>query len=176
MSDFYYDENPHDLVVPYNKFVSAIGLSRSMVDKYKKSGYLEVNSKGQVRLIASLGNIWNRKAYEDFNSPQDQLAIVRKEHEELKKSFTELRLAKAKGELYDAKTVEFVLTEMLANLRTQLLGLPSKLSPVLEGLGKEDINARLTEEIEDSLGQLSEYTPALFMNDTLEELNDEESD
>lgn len=174
MADFFYDENPHDLVVSYSKFVTAIGLSRSMVDKYKKSGYLEVNNRGQVRLIASLGNIWNRKAYEDFNSPQDQLAIVRKEHEELKKSFTELRLAKAKGELYDAKTVEFVLTEMLANLRTQLLGLPSKLSPVLEGQTKEVINARLTEEIEDLLSQLSEYTPALFMTDNLEDLDNEE--
>ena len=63
------------------------------------------------------------------------------------------------------------MTEMVSNLRTQLLGLPSKIAPMLDGAGKNKIYSVLTEEIEEKLSELSEYKPDMF---TSEEVIDNE--
>ena len=73
------------------------------------------------------------------------------------------------------RTVEMVMIEMLSNLRAQLLGLPSKLAPLIEGQGKDDIYQTLTVEIEEKLSELSEYEPNLFMQDEAAEVTDENS-
>lgn len=72
-------------------------------------------------------------------------------HEKAKREIAELKLAKLQGKAYDARTVELVMTEMMSNLRTQLLGLPSKLAPILEGHKKEEIYDILTKEIEEKI-------------------------
>jgi len=90
-------------------------------------------------------------------------------HERVKRELAELKLAKAEARVYDARTVEMVMTEMLSNLRTQLLGLPSKMAPQLEGKEKGEIYGIMTREIEDKLSELSEYTPELFTNEEIEE-------
>lgn len=93
----------------------------------------------------------------------------------MKRELAELKLAKAEARVYDSKTVELVLTEMLSNLRTQLLGLPSKLAPIIEGKRKEDIYQLMTEEVESKLSELSEYTPDLFIREEVGD-SDEDSD
>ena len=42
-------------------------------------------------------------------------------------------------------------------LRSNLLGLPAKMSGILEGKSRGEINAILTAEIEEKLEELSEY-------------------
>ena len=67
------------------------------------------------------------------------------------------------------------MTEMASNLRAQLLGLPSKLAPILEHRKKEEIYDILTKEIEEKLSELSRYSPDLFMGEEVEGSgNDEE--
>lgn len=61
------------------------------------------------------------------------------------------------------------MTEMLSNLRTQLLGLPSKLAPQLEGMNRDQVYDVMTREIEEKLSELSEYTPDLFTAEGIEE-------
>ena len=80
------------------------------------------------------------------------------------------------GSVYDARTVELVLTEMLSNLRTQMLGLPSKLAPQLERKKKEKIYEVMTKEIEEKLNELSEYTPEMFTKEEIKEDDDEDSE
>ena len=96
-------------------------------------------------------------------------------HEKVKRELAELKLAKCEGNVYDATTVELVFVEMTTMLRTQLLGLPAKLAPILEGKAKEEIYQIMTEEIEAKLGELGEYNPDLFM-DEVEEIDGEEED
>ncbi|MBR6906427.1 MAG: hypothetical protein IKN33_05765, partial [Selenomonadaceae bacterium] len=91
----------------------------------------------------------------------------------VKREIAELKLAKMENSVYDAKTVELVMTEQLSNLRTQLLGLPSKLAPIIEGKSKEEIYETMTREIEEKLMELSEYTPELFTEEFVED-DDEE--
>ncbi len=90
-------------------------------------------------------------------------------HEKVKRELAELKLAKLEGRVYEASTVELVITEMLSNLRTQLLGLPAKLAPILDGRQKEEIYSTLMKEIESKLMDLSEYTPELFTQDLIED-------
>ena len=66
------------------------------------------------------------------------------------------------------------MTEQNSNLRTQLLGLPSKLAPQLEGKKKEEIYAIMTREIEEKLEELAEYSPEIFMQEEIEGASDDE--
>ena len=47
-------------------------------------------------------------------------------HEKAKRELAELELQKRRNEVHDAADVELVMTDMLTNLRNQLLGLPLK--------------------------------------------------
>ena len=77
----------------------------------------------------------------------------------------ELKLAKMESRAYDARTVELVMTEQLSNLRTQLLGLPTKLAPILTGKGKDEIYGIITSEVKEKLAELFEYSPAMFADE-----------
>ena len=81
-----------------------------------------------------------------------------------------------KGELYEAGTVEAVMSEHLTNFRTKLLGISSKLSPQLEGKTRAEIYDMLTFEIENALDELARnYRRADFSAEVqIEEDEDEE--
>ena len=67
------------------------------------------------------------------------------------------------------------MTARAANLRTQLMGLPSKLAAMLEGTANEEIYTAMTKEIEEKLSELAAYSPDLFDEEVDEEDGDEES-
>ena len=96
-------------------------------------------------------------------------------HEKGKRELSALRLAKEEGRAYDAATVELVMTEMVSNLRTQLLGLPSKLAPILNGADRDRIYDVLTQEIEEKLAELSGYRPDMFMSEEVVENEEAET-
>lgn len=72
-----------------------------------------------------------------------------------------------------ASDVELVMTNMLTNLRSQLLGLPSKMAPLLADKSKSFIDKKLTEEITSRLTELSDYSPDLFTDDNGNEAEDD---
>ena len=74
--------------------------------------------------------------------------------------------------MHDAENVELVMTELLTNLRTQLLGLPATLAGQLSNKKQEDIYDILEKTIDEKLKELSDYEPSLF----LEEMNDDTED
>ena len=77
-------------------------------------------------------------------------------HEKAKRELAELKLSKSRGEVYDAATVEGVLSELLTNFRNKLLGLPAKFARQLENKSRAEIYSALTAAIEDELTELSE--------------------
>lgn len=83
-------------------------------------------------------------------------------HEAAKRHLAELELAKRNSEVHEAKDVEFVMTDMLTNLRSQLLGIPAKMAPVLAGQTEAYIMQSLTDEIQSRLTELSDYRPDMF--------------
>lgn len=84
-------------------------------------------------------------------------------HEKAKRELAELELQKRRNEVHDAADVELVMTDMLTNLRNQLLGLPAKMAPQLANRGKDYIDQALTDEIQSRLTELSDYSPDMFV-------------
>ena len=76
-------------------------------------------------------------------------------HERAKRQLAELKVKQTEGELYLASEVEQTFLELVMMFRNNLLGLPSKFAPILEGKSREEISTLLTQEIEERLKELS---------------------
>lgn len=145
----------------------ALKISQQRVSQMVKDGTLPVDDMGSPLLVEGIRRYYNGKATtEDDSVDFDKEKAL---HEKAKREIAELQLSKMKKNAYSAKVVEYVMTAMAANLRTQLLGLPSKLAPMLEGKTKEDIYIAMTKEIEEKLAELAEYSPDLFDEDAEED-------
>lgn len=156
------------------EFARALGITQPRVHQLLQDGIVVRNKTGAVLVIDSMKNYFRMKSGEEEAGEDIDYMAEKAKHEKTKREIAEIKLAKMEGHVYDAKIVEMVMTEMLANLRTQLLGLPSALAPLLEEKKKEAIYEVLTVKLEEKLAELSEYTPALFMNEELEEGDDDE--
>jgi hypothetical protein len=95
-------------------------------------------------------------------------------HEIVKREKTELLVAKMKGELHEAADVEKALTDMVITFRNKILGIPSKVAPLLVGqknIGK--IREIIDKEVREALTELSDYDAAMFSGDGIEVEEDE---
>ncbi len=157
----------------------AVGVSRQRINQLVKDGIVvrePGNPSGAVLLVESLKNIFQARAQAQGVEPDEEGIDINQERakfERARRQLEELKVDKATRRVYDAKTVELFMTEELATLRTQLLGLPSKLAPILEGKGKDEIYAVIEREIEEKLAELSEYNPELF-DEEVDDGSDEE--
>ncbi len=166
--------DPRKITVSQSNFAKAIGVTTGRVSQLIKEGVVvrdDKDARGGVFLLESARNYDRLKGVTAQGDGENSLDLMEEKarHERVKRELAELKLAKAEARAYDARTVEMVMTEMLSNLRTQLLGLPSKMAPQLEGKEKGEIYGIMTREIEDKLSELSEYTPELFTNEEIEE-------
>lgn len=146
----------------------ALGITRPYISQLIQQGVIVrdgADPLGGVLLFDSVKNFYSNKARAAGGDEEINIERERALHEVADRKIAELRLAKMDGSVYDARTVELVQTEMLSNLRTQLLGLPTKLAPILEGKGKEEIYALMTAELEEKLKELSEYTPEQYLEE-----------
>ena len=171
-------EDPRHIAVSQTNFGKAIGVTRRRVTQINTAGVVirdETDPRGGVLLVESLQNYDRMKYGARPSSSGDDVDInvERAKREAAERKIAELKLAKMESRVYDARTVELVQTEMLSNLRTQLLGLPSKLAPIIEGHDKAEIYDILTKEIEERLGELAEYTPAQYTEEEISEAETE---
>lgn len=165
--------DPRKITVSQTNLAKVLGITTARVSQLIKEGivFRDDNDKsGGVFLVKSIQAYTVFKGASEGDSELDYMAEKAK-HEKVKRELSELRLAKEEARAYDAITVELVMTEMVSNLRTQLLGLPSKIAPMLDGAGKDKVYSVLTGEIEEKLSELSEYRPDMF---TSEEVIDSE--
>lgn len=102
--------------------------------------------------------------YEYKNSDSDETKYLEEKawHEKAKRQLAELELQKRKNEVHEAADVELVMTDMLTNLRSQLLGLPAKMAVQLANRDKDYIDQTLTDEIHSRLAELSDYSLGMF--------------
>lgn len=152
----------------------ALKISQQRVSQMVKDGSLPTDESGSVLLVEGLRRYFLSESAGDKEAQVD-FDKERALHEKAKREIAELKLDKMRKNAYSAKVVEYVMTAMAANLRTQLLGLPSKLAPMLEGEKKEEIYSIMTKEIEEKLEELSTYSPDLF-SDEIDEEEDEDED
>lgn len=168
--------DPRKITVSQTNLAKALGITNARVSQLIKEGIVfrdDSDKSGAVFLVKSIQAYAVFKGASEGDSGLDYMAEKAK-HEKVKRELAELRLAKEEARAYDAMTVELVMTEMVSNLRTQLLGLPSKIAPILDGAGKNKIYSVLTEEIEEKLSELSEYKPDMFASE--EVIDNEEAE
>lgn len=164
------------LTTTQTEMARALGISQQRVSQMLKEDIMVRDKSGSVLVIESLKNYYKLRSSESGDGEEIDLNVEKAKHEKTKREIAELKLAMMEGKAYDARTVELVLTEMLSNLRTQLLGMPSKLAPQLERKKKEKIYELMTKEIEEKLNELSEYTPDMFTQEEIKADDDEDSD
>ena len=95
-------------------------------------------------------------------------------HERVKRHISELKLQIMKGELHKAEDVEIVMMDMLVAFKTKIMGIPSKVAPILENRDAAFIKDRLTKEVIEALNELKDYDPKAFYSDEYVEESDGE--
>jgi hypothetical protein len=145
---------------------ACFGLSRPRIVQLANEGVLVRDENSKYNLTDNILRYINSKSGGNGELSFD---AERTKHEKFKSRLTELRLAKLEARMHDAKDIEFVMTEMLTNLRTQLLGLPSQLSGQMANQSQDIVYQVMTKAIESKLSELADYTPELFCGDDDEE-------
>lgn len=156
------------LTTTQTELARTMGVSQPYISQLVKTGIVvcDKNDKnGGIFVFSSLKNYYSRAVPASGTEDDIDINVERAKREAAERKIAELKLAKMEGKVYDARTVEMVQTEMLSNLRTQLLGLPTKLAPILEGLKREEIYEVLTKEIKEKLSELAEYTPEQYLEE-----------
>ena len=143
----------------------ALGMTVPRINAMIKEGIIKrdpADAHGGVLIFESLRNYFSKNAVNEGDADFNKERAM---HERAKRKLAELKLQKALGNVYDAKLVERVIIEDLVKLRTRLLTIPSKIAPALEGKSKGEIDLFLTREIEETLSELSQYDPAMYMSE-----------
>lgn len=163
-----------NLTTTQSEMAKTLGITQPRVHQLIVDGVILKDNSGAVLIIESLKNYYKLKAGETEEGKDGTDYWVEKaKHEAAKRKMAEICLAKVQNRMHDSVDVERVMAEMLTNLRTQLLGLPSSLAPEISGKSKEEIAKIMTKAIEARLTEISEYSPEMF---TEEEVIDEEED
>jgi hypothetical protein len=145
-----------EATVTQSQLGRAIGVSKQRINQLIDEGIVvrdELSTNGQVMLFDSLQNYFLSK-----NTTGDGVSFWKERslHEKVKRELDEVKLSRARGELYDASTVELMLVEIVTNFKNRLLGIPSKFATQLEGKPRDEIYTMLTTALEDELTELSE--------------------
>lgn len=98
-------------------------------------------------------------------------------HEKVKREKAEIELKIMKGEVHLSEDVESVLSTMLANFRSKILAMPSKIAPTI--VSQNDvkyIRDRIKVECIEVLEELKDYDPSVFYNEKYVEDDEIEED
>ena len=141
-------------------------LSKPRINQLIDEGLVIRDDRGGVFLADSIKNYFCNKNDsntddENSNSYWEEKKLLTKAQREL----AELKLAKARAQVYDAKLVEKTFVELLANIRINLLNRASKLTPQIVNRSEEEINEILTSNIEEILEELSNFDTDTFTSE-----------
>ena len=152
-------ENLKKLSTTQTNLGRALGITQPRVNQLIEEEIIvrdERDANGGVLIFESLKNYFQIKKSVAEEEDLD-LFLEKAKHEKVKREQNEIKLQQMQGEVLLAEEVEEELSELVVKLRSNLLGLPAKMSGILEGKSRVEINAILTAEIEEKLEELSEY-------------------
>lgn len=90
-------------------------------------------------------------------------------HERAKRLGEEMKLKKAYGQVYPADLIKFAVLSMTNTAKRQLLNIPTKTAPELEGKTASQISQHLKHEITEVLKDLQEYDFEDVMAESVED-------
>lgn len=140
-------------------------------------------SKGRYRLMESISNyILTLKVSMEAGNSQSvdgelNLDEEKAIHERVKRHISELKLKTMQGELHKSEDVERVMTDMLVSIKSKLLSMPSKLSPMLVSRTDIDfIKRTINSEVLEVLNELKDYNAKDFYDDEYVDVEEDEGD
>jgi len=143
-----------------------LGITEQYVNKLAKIGILEKHGRGKFPLESNITKfVEYQKASEGPKTQNWKEAYWQEKakHERALRQIAEIKVGEAQGKLHEASRIEHVMTNMLITFRNKLLGVPSKIAPVLVGAKTiEEARKALEGELCESLGELKNYGPAMF--------------
>ena len=164
-----------DVSVSQAQLAEALNLSRPRINQLIDEGIVLRDEESKTGAVVMLDSLRNYYLSKNVSGGGVDFWKEKGAHERAKRMLTELKLREREGELYEAETVEAVMSEHLTNFRTKLLGIPSKFATQLEGKTRAEIYDLLTLEIENALDELSKnYKSADFKADADDDIDDEE--
>jgi hypothetical protein len=139
-----------------------LGISERRVNQLVNEEVLHREIEGDFVLTMAIASFYeNKYSSKDEDDYWSEKAL----HEAAKRKLAELELARRQNLSHDAAGVERVMTDMLSKLRSQLLGIPSKMAARLENQSRSVIMTELSKEIKSRLTELSDYNPEIFSNE-----------
>ena len=146
-----------EMAVSQRQMSAALGLSTARINQLVNEGILIKDpnmQNGALLLFDSVKNYYlsKNKGAEEVNLNEERALLMK-----AKRELAELKLSKARGELYSAKKVESAFLNLLMILRKNLQAMPARLSMKLAERKHEEVYEILMMEIESSLKELAEY-------------------
>lgn len=162
----------------YSKKVIAelFGLTERRVEQLAQKKIIPKAGKGVFDLgptvqayIRYLHGLANGAISADTSELNQRLLQAQAEEREARACMAKLEFAEMEGRLHDAGDIRKIMTDIIVALRSRLLGLPSKLAPILADIGEPAAVAdRLRGELTDTLTELAGYDAIV---DELNKLN-----
>ena len=155
------------------QLAKALGLSQSRISQLLDEDIVVRDKESkQVLLFESVKRYYLNKNTGGADA-EVNYNVERALYMKAKRELAELKLSKARGELYLAAEVETAFVNMLTILRTNLLTIPAKYAAQLEGANRETIYNALMSEIEWCLKELSSFDLSKLSGEA-EDLADED--
>ena len=147
------------------------GVTDRRIRQMAEEGIVVRAAKGRYKLVDSIKNylLTLKLAAEgvgvELADGEIKLDEEKAIHERVKRHISELKLQIMKGEVHKAEDVEIVMMDMLVAFKTKIMGIPSKVAPILENRDAAFIKDRLTKEVIEALNELKDYDPKAFYSD-----------
>lgn len=148
-----------------------LGITDRHVRRLVEDGIIQTVSRGKYDLQDCVRKylLYIRQQNQSSKSDKEvklDYDIEHAKHEKIKREKAELQFRVMKGELHRAEDVEMIMTDMIANARTKLLGIPSKAAALVVGYTEiPKVQSILQKIIYEVLEELSNYSPELFINE-----------
>lgn len=170
------------LTVSSDTLGKLLNVGERRIRQYAEEGVIEKAARGKYALYPSIQKyIAFLKTKQEAGDLEDIKGIdadlEKALHERIKRKIAEINLAKIKGEVHESKDVKYIMENMLSNFRTRLMGIPSKLAPLL--IARDSISviqSFIDKEVEEVLQELSEYDPEMFLSDEYIDLDEEDNE
>ncbi len=151
-----------NLEIGTSEFAKLVGKSTRWIRQLTQEGVLTQCGRGKYKLSENVLAYIEHAAGGKTDDEQKSHADVKAEHEVLKKEKTELQLQQMRGQLHSAEDVRMVMGDMILSAKSNLMSLPTRVSPTLVNESAKKIEQILSKEISATLTVLMDYSPSMF--------------
>lgn len=155
-------DSSEGLIVGTSEFAKMVGKTPQWIRQLTRDEILTQCARGKYNLSENILAYIEYVAGGKSGDGKETHADIKAEHEKLKKEKTELQLEQMRGQLHTADDVRLIMGDMILSAKSNLLSLPTRVSPMLEGESIKEIEQILHKEISSTLSVLVDYSPSMF--------------